>query len=261
MNINSIEELQERQNILKLLKVDEDSINDFRSKCAVVSKEKADELGQSIFVSIKFLRSTTVEEVIEAELEEIQKMILAGANLNVVVKDEKNGILLPEEKQKHDTLLLKAVKRFAPLELFLMLIRAGADINAVNKSGSSFTMWISRRNNVEILALLILMGANINIKPNDGDTALHSAAKHNSTEAAELLADNNALIEANNNTMHNIHDLATFRKNKEVIKIIEKSLLVLDLEMKKKVMLEFLEIEEEETSYKLEKLKALKNLK
>jgi len=67
------------------------------------------------------------------------------------------------------------------------LIEAGADINALNKSGYTALMLASYLGRTEVAKLLVNAGADVRITNNDGYTALMLADQYGHKEVAELL--------------------------------------------------------------------------
>jgi ankyrin repeat protein len=68
-----------------------------------------------------------------------------------------------------------------------MLIEAGADVNAKNKSGLTPLMRAALSEQVEIVRLLIARGADVNAREDGGKTALKYAKKANNKEIAKML--------------------------------------------------------------------------
>ena len=74
------------------------------------------------------------------------------------------------------------------------LIADKADINAINRYGSTALLLASWDKGVEVMELLLNNGANIDLQNDQGRTALMSAAKNGQKKAVELLLEYDANI-------------------------------------------------------------------
>jgi ankyrin repeat protein len=73
-------------------------------------------------------------------------------------------------------------------EVALALIKAGADVNAMDMNGSTTLIWIANHcDQSELVDALIKNGANVNAKAAGGATPLMMADISNCTKNAQLL--------------------------------------------------------------------------
>ncbi len=112
----------------------------------------------------------------EGNVAEVQRLIKAGANVNV--KNDFGVTPMAEAANVGNTEIIKA------------LLDAGADPNAVHFDGQTALMVIARSTNVEAAKLLLAKGANPNAKETQKDqTALMWAAAQNVPDMVKLLLD------------------------------------------------------------------------
>ncbi|PRM96231.1 ankyrin repeat domain-containing protein [Aliarcobacter cryaerophilus] len=109
---------------------------------------------------------------------EIAKLLIeTGADVNL-------GI---ETGNRYTPLLLISSEEETNIDIFNMLIKAGTDINAIDKYLFTPLHCASIRNHIELVKVLIKAGADINAKDEDSWTPLHYAVKNNHIEIANLL--------------------------------------------------------------------------
>ena len=84
------------------------------------------------------------------------------------------------------------------IQTFILLLRAGVNIDLVDNKGLTPLMKCAEVGNKEILELLILMGADINIKNEVGNSALSIAIKNNHKECANILINAQAHLNCTN---------------------------------------------------------------
>lgn len=160
---------QKKAELLKKYGLDQKSIEEFKSKIKVVSKEEKTALGKELFellISKDFDDETDYEKVIE--------LIYNGADI------EYNNV-----KKRNFPLLRCARKSY--LKSFIALLKAGANVNQKNNYLTTATMASARHGNKEMLEILILMKADINAKSKDGDNALISARNHHQVDCFYML--------------------------------------------------------------------------
>ena len=134
---------QQRNEKLKSYELDQESINNFKSKIKIVSEEEKETLGKKLF---DIINSKTFEE--ETDYEKVIELVYNGANIEY--KDESKG----------DFALLRCARKNY-LKTFLVLLRAGANIDQKNNYLTTATMASARHGNKEMLEILILMNADI----------------------------------------------------------------------------------------------------
>lgn len=169
---------QERLNTLKQYELDEESIQTFRSRITKVSEEESNKLGKELF-------DLVIKKSFNDDYEKVLDLVLKGANLEYVGGNKGNTVLM-----------ICARKNF--LKSFLVLVRAGVNINHKNSYLTTATMTSARHGNKDILNILILMGADINARCLDGDNAIMSAKRHDQDECFQILYHANAILNNRN---------------------------------------------------------------
>ena len=145
----------------------------YQQKRKVVEPEEADKIGKQLY---DYISKKTYSD---SATEEVDKLILEGANLEY------------QTPKKGDTLLLLCSRR-GYINSFVLLARAGADINHGSLYKTTPTMTSARHGNREMLEILVALKADINAQCLDGDTALMSAKRHDQKECFEILKRANA---------------------------------------------------------------------
>lgn len=186
-NVSLVELENERIEALKKYGLDTDSINEFKSKIKKVSQEESDKLGEELLKMI-------FNKKFNDNYEEALKLIYAGANIEVKTKDKGNCILL-----------ICSIRNY--LNTFLLLIKAGANVNQVNNYLTTPTMASARHGNKEMLEILILMDADINARCLDGDNAIMMAKRHEQVECFNMLLNEQAYLNNRNLLNQTIIDI------------------------------------------------------
>lgn len=186
--MNSVTELKqverEREELLKQYELDEESIKNTKSKIAEVTYEESEKLGVELYNLIykkKYSEAT--------DYEKIEELVYKGANVNY-----KN----PAPGANKGNFPLIFCSRRGNLKTFLLLVRAGANINQTNNYCTTCCMASARHNQSEILKILIALGADINACCYDGDNAIISAKRNNSVECFDLLVEAQAKLNHKN---------------------------------------------------------------
>ena len=107
--------------------------------------------------------------------------IMCGADVNAVAVDSNATPLLKATMNNHS-------------ETAVMLIRAGADINAKGDDGSTPLHWAAWDDHTQIANLLIEHKADVNAKDCDNRTPLTNAVENDNTDMAELFIENKANV-------------------------------------------------------------------
>ena len=170
----------ERKQLLEKYGLDEESIKTFRKKISNISEEESQQLGQELF---ELISKKGYSE--EDDLDKVIELIYKGANIEY--KNEKKGDY---------SLLVCSRKNY--LKTFIVLLKAGANVNQINNYLTTPTMASARHGNKEILELLILMKADVNARCLDGDNAVMSAKRHNQIECFKMLMDAHAYLNNRN---------------------------------------------------------------
>jgi len=121
------------------------------------------------------------------ELEDKLRVVSAGGNIDV--RDDEDGYTL-----------LMGVITYGDLDLAALLLRNGADVNAVCKVGWTPLMMAAANGHLDALDFLVSNGAAVNVKEQDGNTALILAAGGDGDSAAtvRLLLERGADVNAKN---------------------------------------------------------------
>lgn len=188
-NIDILKIEIEREQTLKKYGLDEDSIKSFKEKINSISEEESKVLGQELF---ELISKKGYNE--ESELDKVIELIYKGAN--VEYKNEKKG---------NYSLLICSQKNY--LKTFIVLLKAGANVNQTNNFQTTSTMAAARHGNKEILELLILMKADVNARYLDGENALMSAKRHDQIECFNMLMNAHAHLNNKDLINHTILDV------------------------------------------------------
>lgn len=186
---------QQRIDKLKEYGLDPESIKEFKSKIKVVSEEEKITLGKELFELV-----TAKSYKDETDYEKVIELIYKGADIEY--KNDTKG----------DFVLLRCARKNY-LKTFLVLIKAGVNINQKNNYLTTATMASARHGNKEMLEILILMKADINAKSKDGDNALISARNHHQVDCFYMLVNagaNLAVISQDGHSIYTFNSDANF---------------------------------------------------
>lgn len=193
-NVDLLLLAQQRINKLKEYGLDSESIEEFKSKIKIVSEEERETLGKELF---ELITSKSFKD--ETDYEKVIELVYKGANIEY--KNDTKG----------DFALLRCARKNY-LKTFLVLIKAGANINQKNNYSTTVTMASARHGNKEMLEILILMNADINAKSKDGDNALISARNHHQVDCFYMLVNAGANLSVISQDGHSIY---TFSPNEK----------------------------------------------
>ena len=87
---------------------------------------------------------------------------------------------------------LVAAAELDPIRCIEKLLKAGADVNAVDGNGYSALIRATENNFKDIVSILLQAGADVNLVNNYGDTALIQATENDYDECLKLLIDGGA---------------------------------------------------------------------
>lgn len=110
---------------------------------------------------------------------------------------------------------------FGQLEAAEILVRHGADTNAVSPSRIAVIHSAAASRNSALLKLVLHAGANPNSQQQRGYTALHEAAMHNSVERARVLLEAGADAAIKSDEGQTAADMAAQSGNTEVLEILQ----------------------------------------
>jgi ankyrin repeat protein len=104
-----------------------------------------------------------------------------------------------------------------------LFIKAGMDINARDKDGSSTLMIASEKGDFEMAQLLIQSGADVNANNIDGYTALMYAAYKGNVQIAELLIKNRADVSAKDKDGWTALRYASIQGRNDIVELFKKA--------------------------------------
>ena len=165
-----------KQEYLRQYGLDDESIKEFRSKIKKVSKEEADRLGEELNQMMYdcWYSDEDIVSFDEEIYEDMLSLILDGADVNYVDASDATSTL-----------------EYASccLEYSILLIKAGAEYDAVDRDEYTLAMKAAINNFSKLLKILILLGADINKRNCFGYDALHYAEFYEHKECIKLLED------------------------------------------------------------------------
>ncbi|MGB7555195.1 MAG: ankyrin repeat domain-containing protein [Candidatus Korobacteraceae bacterium] len=110
---------------------------------------------------------------------------------------------------------------FGQLKAAEILVRHGADTNAVSPSRIAIIHSAAASRNADLLKLVLEAGANPNSQQQRGYTALHEAAMHNSVERAQALLKAGADPAIQSDEGQTAADMAAQNGNKGVLEVLQ----------------------------------------
>ena len=189
--MNNVDLLLLEKNNIKILKsygLGTENICNFRKKIKKVSKEEATKLGKDLFD----LLMTKQFDDNGKDFDKVVELIYNGADIEY--KDDKKG----------DFALLRCSRKNY-VNSFIVLVKAGANINQKNNFLTTATMASARHGCKTILEILILLKADINVKCLDGYTAIMSARNHKQDECFYMLVNANANLSSKDQSNNSIY--------------------------------------------------------
>jgi len=111
---------------------------------------------------------------------------------------------------------------FGQPEAAEILVRQGADANAISPSRIAVIHSAAASRDATIVKLVLQAGANPNLQQQGGYTALHEAAMHNSVERAQALLDAGADRAIRNDDGLTAAEMAAQKGNQEVLEVLNK---------------------------------------
>lgn len=128
--------------------------------------------------AIHYVAATCSEEMLDF-------LIQKRANLNLADKEWKKSAIFTAQDAERPEILAK-------------LVKAGANLNHLDKNGDTIVHAMARRGKIEYLKLLLELGAPVDIKNPSGATPLMTAARMGEQDAMLFLIENGADIRALN---------------------------------------------------------------
>ena len=130
----------------------------------------------------------------DEELDKVIDFILKGASIEYKSKEKGSFPLLICSRKNY-------------LQTFIVLLKAGANVNQSNHYLTTSTMAAARHGNKEILELLILKKADVNARCLDGDNAIMSAKRHDQVECFDMLVKASSYLNNRNLANQTLIDL------------------------------------------------------
>jgi hypothetical protein len=119
------------------------------------------------------------------ELGKVKELLAAGLDVNILDADTDT------------TALMEAVDN-GNQEMVVVLLNAGADVNAKNKFGGTALLMLREQATDEIVRTLITAGAKVNVKDAEGNTPLMIAASLGNAPVLQALLEAGAKVNAKN---------------------------------------------------------------
>jgi len=110
---------------------------------------------------------------------------------------------------------------FSQPEAAELLVRQGADANAVSPTRIAVIHSAAASRNAAMVKLVLKAGANPNLQQQGGYTALHEAAMHNSVERAQALLEAGADLAIRSDDGLTAAQMATQKGNQEVLAVLQ----------------------------------------
>jgi ankyrin repeat protein len=125
-----------------------------------------------------------------------QQLLPAKVNVDSKWKDDRaRRFWLMSEDMNGRTLLLYAAQN-GHLEVAMLLLDKGADINVAASDGRTPLHWASSNGHLEVAWLLLEKGADVNTANSSGLVPLHEALRNGHLEVAQILLDKGANVNA-----------------------------------------------------------------
>ncbi|MEM4367204.1 MAG: ankyrin repeat domain-containing protein [Candidatus Anstonellales archaeon] len=178
-------------------------------------KRRAERLGKKLIDECR-------KEKEKISLERVVKMVLEGADLNVL-----NG----EDNFFKQTALMWAAER-GHEGVVEMLIKAGAKVDLQDNNGKTALMRAANGNQKRVLKLLIEAGANLDLQDNDGRTALMWATLYDGGHkgVVEMLIEAGANLDLQNNNGETALMYAAVNGAEEILELLIKAGAKVDLQ-------------------------------
>ena len=149
------------------------------------------------------LNKALIEAAENGQVEECQRLIQAGANVNATDNDDWTPLLW--------------AAREGHVESCRLLINRGANVNATTNGGRTPLHWAAQQGRVDVCRLLIVRGTNVNVANDYGWTPLHLAVWHGLDSVCRLLLDRMANVNADNGKGSTPLDMAINSDSVEVL--------------------------------------------
>lgn len=145
--------------------------------------------------SFKSKEDKLIDAIKKNSLQEVQKVIKSGADVNASFEDLEN-------QNEIKTLLILAVEH-GNIDILKFLIDSGADINS-NISSNTPLMAATESDDLNSVKILVEAGANVNAENQTGDKALDIAYQHKNQEMITFLKSQGANASLELSELHDI---------------------------------------------------------
>ncbi|WP_257282251.1 ankyrin repeat domain-containing protein [Endozoicomonas sp. ISHI1] len=143
---------------------------------------------------------------LEGELDQVEKSLAEGVNVNAVIDDDFTALMLASGQGHKDI-----VER---------LIDAGADLNARINNGATSLFIAAQKNKTDCVRILIEARADPNAARSNGATPLFIAAQENNTDSLKLLIEAKADLNARTNNDVTPLLIAAKKNNTDCVKLL-----------------------------------------
>ena len=124
------------------------------------------------------------------------------------------------KNKEGNTVLMFAASR-GHLEILKGLLDKGADVNLQNNAGLTALMMVAEKGNVEAVKLLLGKGADVNEKDSSGRTALMAASGFGHLEVVKTILDNGGNVNAKDNSGNTALRIAQSANHFQVIRFLK----------------------------------------
>ena len=117
-----------------------------------------------------------LKAILKGDVQEVEEALVGGAN----VKSR-------DVYGRTPLILIIAEGKLNRIEIAERLLRAGADVNAQNRSGKTALIEAAMQDDIQAVQLLIQHGADVNIQDKNGNKALKIAVGHGNKTMEQIL--------------------------------------------------------------------------
>ncbi|KMT09008.1 hypothetical protein BVRB_6g137160 isoform A [Beta vulgaris subsp. vulgaris] len=207
----------------------QDAVSDALKEMASLSEDKFDELKKSaIKGDTTLFDSLTRLERIKATQQRdetgLSLLHVAATNghsevVKILVENDLDNSSI-NDKDNHGRTPIHFASISGNVDVLLLLITHGADVNMTNFFGKTGLHYAAKRGWLPIAKTLVLVGAHVNARDKAGNTPLHNAACIGNLELCELFLQHGAEIDAVDTSGLTPLMIAAIRAKKEVVVLL-----------------------------------------